>query len=351
MPESTLKMLDLRGNHFDMGLRYGRECKPQIERLLAVRVGMACQRNPMTPEECFDKASRFRPMFEAHAPSAVQEVEGIAQGAGLSTAEVWFLQAWEEVTGGPRSAGSYVGAGPEASESGGVLIGMNLDASAWSVEHMVLLRREPAGKPAGIQVAHYGELGGCGFNAAGVGGFDGALHGNGFEVSMPVRLLCRLAAESDAAGNCLDALKGASVAGCNMLLGDSNAERIVNVEIFGKNHEITYDGGGLYAHANIVHAPELRQWEQIDDKEADQSRTREVQMLLLADQHRCGVNVDVMKHILSNHESYPHHSICRHNGEDGRPSTVASFVVDMVERRLHACLGPPCKGEFQVVEI
>jgi len=350
MPGLQIAFLELRGAPFDMGLQYGRTCRAQIERALAVRLGIVCQRLPLTPTQCFQRAGRLAALLKDVCPSALEEAQGLARGARLSLHKICFMQCWEHIAGDPFSAGSCAGAGPEATESGGILIGLNRDAPPWTAEQIALVRREPKDGPASLQFGLYGEIGGPGLNAAGIACFDVALRGETCPDALPPRLACRVVLESADSAALPSLLARTPVSPCSIMVGDSRSERLLNLEIFGAHSEATYDGSGVYAHASVAHAPSLRQLDQPED-EAEPSRTREVQMLLLADRHRCGVNVAVMKALLSDHESFPCHSVCRHNGNGMPIQTSAALVADLNERRLHVCAGPPCVGRFEVFDL
>jgi len=350
MVRTAFPEIDLDGTPYEMGLQHGRENRRAIERALAIRLGLVCQTLPLTPGECFRLSKEYADLYARLCPSTAEEVEGLARGAGLDLDEAWFLQTWEEVGHVERAACCCVAAGGEATREGGLLVGMNLDAPPWTSEEMVLVRRTPKSGPRSLQLSCYGELGSCGINAEGMAVFNLALAGARARGGAPARLLCRMALEAESAAGWLAAFeKTPPAAMCNLLVADAKDGRIINVECAGGAHEVTYNGSGLYVHANTPHAPAFQK-PQAEDQE-DPSRVREVRMLLLADQYRGGVTVEILQAILSDHQNYPQYSICRHSAGPNRLSTLASFVAEPNEGALNVCLGPPCEGGAERREL
>ena len=341
-------VLELAGSHLEMGRRQGRERREEIERALAVRLGAACQALPFTPSQCLSLMDRYRRQFERFAPSAVEEVTGLAEGAGVAEEEAWFLQVWSEIACVSRWGGCVLAAGAEATAGGELLIGVNRDVAPWLGEPMVAIRRLPDDGTASLSVCDYGEVAACGVNAAGIAVFPYRLHGPWPPDGVSLALICRMAMEAESTREWLSRLKELGVGPpAGILLGDAKEGSFVNIEMMGAAMETTCDGAGLYAHASACHGVELCEAETIPTEEADRARMRELRMLLLADQYRGAVTVELIQAILCDHQNYPSYSICRHNAGPERLTTVASFVVRPSDGEFLACLGAPCEGDYE----
>ena len=348
----SFPMLDLRGTDHQMGVERGRRQRGEIRRSLAVRLGALCQLLPLTPNHALALAERKAEACRAACPSAAEEVEGLADGAGLSGREAWFLQAWETLAGIERYGTCCLACGAEASRSGQVLVGLNRDAAPWLVEPMAVVRRVPRHGPPSLQMLHHGEVAGCGLNAAGVLCFDLGGGGQATGPALPAGWLCRAALDAEsgeAAASRLAPLCADS--GQSVLLGDANEGRLACLAASKGRTRTAYSGAGLFARALTPRAGGVCSDDEGAEVEAERSRMRERRMLLLADQHRGGMEAGTVAGILSDHQNYPAHSVCRHNAGPNRLSTLASVVAEPGEGFLSVCLGPPCSGDYQTVDL
>ena len=101
---------------------------------------------------------------------------------------------------------------------------------------------------------------------------------------------------------------------------------------------------GTLAHTNNIRSPELEEFDtfrsQLPDSEPRCARADQ----LVASVDRASAS-DVMQ-MMSDHAGHPH-SICRHN--DGTPEsieTVASYVMEPLQGRLHVSYGNPCENGY-----
>lgn len=340
-------VVELRGSDHEMGRERGRRLRGEVRRALAVRLGAVCQLLPVAPEQALALAARRAGACRAACPAAAEEVEGLAEGAGLTLDEAWFLQTWAATVGVGRYSTCCLASGGWASRSGEVLVGLNRDAAPWLVEPMTVVRRIPRNGPPSLQVLHHGEVAGGGLNGAGVVCFDIANGHAGEGAAPPVEWLCRAALGHESAEEAAEALAAyPAAAGAAAVLGDANAGLLACLEWGAAKPRLAYSGSGLFARAGKAGAEEDEA-----DSEAERSRIRETRVLLMADQQRGGVDAAVVRGILADHQNYPSHSVCRHNAGPDRLSTLASFVADAGEGALQACLGPPCAGEYRTIEL
>jgi hypothetical protein len=172
--------LDLSGEPRARGRAYGRALAPNIQAHLADWldvVGTAIGGDPAPYVAAMLRDTDFRTASRDHTPDLLEEVEGIAEGAGAPADLVFALQLLDEEwayrlrrsAGAPKlekcSSLAIVGQG-----DGPTWIGQNMDLGAYTDGHQALLRiASDARGPAALVFTVAGMVGLMGVNAAGVG--------------------------------------------------------------------------------------------------------------------------------------------------------------------------------------
>ena len=117
----------------------------------------------------------FKSAIRRHAPDLLEEIEGVAEGAGLPPDEVYALQLLDEEWAyrARRAAGptpAKCSSLAIASEGGPTWIAQNMDLGNYTDGHQAMLRISADGdKPAALVFTTAGMIGLMGVNAAGVG--------------------------------------------------------------------------------------------------------------------------------------------------------------------------------------
>src|SRR4051794_32991515 len=125
----------------------------------------------MTEGEALQAAAAYLPLLERHVPELVEEVAGIAEGAGLSFEQALFLQVATEIElqrGLPTRGDGCSGLGGR-DRNGAAVIAQNWDQPATSKGRQAIVRLAPAGRPALCFFGWAGVVGYIGVNSAGVG--------------------------------------------------------------------------------------------------------------------------------------------------------------------------------------
>ncbi|HTX51554.1 MAG TPA: C45 family peptidase [Caulobacteraceae bacterium] len=117
----------------------------------------------------------FKTAIRRHAPDLLQEIEGMAEGAGLAPDDIhalqlldeeWAYRARRSAQRSPQKCSSLA----IASSDGPTWIGQNIDLGAYTDGYQAMLRIGPDGdKPAALVFTTAGMIGLMGVNAAGVG--------------------------------------------------------------------------------------------------------------------------------------------------------------------------------------
>jgi len=87
---------EFRGTHREAGRQHGEALRELIAGHLEIVYERAGRRAGLSPEQTRDLALAFEPHIRTYAPGFMEEVEGLAEGAGLEKAEALLLQVRQE---------------------------------------------------------------------------------------------------------------------------------------------------------------------------------------------------------------------------------------------------------------
>ena len=363
-----------------MGRQHGEACREQVRRyadvLLHVLSGEAALRSlgasrRLTAEDLYARALTFLPFFERFAPHLVEEIRGIAEGAGVPFAAALLVNVRAEVAGlstvfatptqdqsaPPRATASErrpvarsllegctsFAIGPQATAEGAVFVGQNQDQAPIMEELGIVLRLVPDQGPPIVMATFGGLVGYPGVNGAGVAFTQNALSNGTWRHALPHYPLKRVLLEQTSLDGCLAAIERASLASCgNMALGDSTG-RVLDVEATPDGPAVLEPGDGIVVHTNHFCSPRFAPHERLLSSLPD-SAPRLDRMTQQLHTARGEITLEHVKAALRDHTLGPD-GICRH--EPDRPMrTIASIIAEPRAGRLHVARGNPCENDY-----
>jgi isopenicillin-N N-acyltransferase-like protein len=361
-------MVDVRGGPRERGRQHGEACRQQIhaypETLLRVLHREAALRGLGDglpgPSTCslpsttylYQRALTFEPYFAKYAPEELDEIRGIAEGAGLPfeaallvnvRAEVAGLGSGATLEGGCTAFGA--GGGP-----GGALLGQNLDQDPAMESFLIVLRVRPDTGPPLVMLTFGGLVGYPGVNGEGVAQFQNAVSNGVWRHALPHYPVKRQMFGKRSAQEAVATLAGVPVASCaNYLLGDRSGA-LVDLESTPDGWRGVAAEAGVLVHTNHFLDAELAAEERLLRALPDSGdRLRRMRSLLAADAGR--TTLRTVQRALSDHDRHPV-SICRHDGETpGGMTTIASIVAEPEHGRLHVARGNPCENGFVAYDV
>lgn len=91
--QTSFTLHEFKGSWKEIGRQYGETCREEIKDMHEYWENALSVVMPDTPMETIvDKSSIFTEPIKAYAPEFMDEIEGIAEGAGISVNEVLFHQ-------------------------------------------------------------------------------------------------------------------------------------------------------------------------------------------------------------------------------------------------------------------
>jgi isopenicillin-N N-acyltransferase-like protein len=305
----------------------------------------------LSRDEVFAQAERFLPSITAFAPHLLEEMRGIAEGAGCHLYEIIAINARTElmygITHQPECTAIAVSAA--ASADGHTRLAQNWDWHPSLVGALVLwiIRREDG--PDLLTLTEAGIVGKIGINAAGLAMCVNLLKADsdspGPAVPMHVILRRILEAASTVEEACMLIERTARCTSCNHLLAERSGA-IADVEATPAGQLVLYAEDGLLTHSNHCLQPELFARDR-NARENPETLARNKRMHALANLQ--SIDGQGLQGMLADHATSPN-SICLHNHPSwafrDQCEIIASIIFDLTAGSIDIADGPPCQHEY-----
>ena len=350
-----IELIEIEGEPFSRGRQYGARAAGAIGQNAAAYRRLIAYHGGLEGEAATAAALAFEPLLEAHAPALLQEMRGIAAGAGCDLADVLLINVRSELMVAPPQGGecTALAATAPATAAGEVLLGQNWDWFTTAEAEPVLLHiRRPAG-PEILTLVEAGQVAKVGLNSAGLGVclnfLEHAHRGRG----LPIHVLLRLMLESETPGvAAMQAIGHPRAGAANVLLAHAEGE-ILDLELTASAADHLYGDAGWLVHANHFESPLLRGGDTgLAASSSTLPRAARARRLMAA---RAGqISAETFRAILTDH-AYGHAAICRHPDPTLPPEeqteTRASLLMELSEGRLHVTVGQPCRDATRVLSL
>lgn len=365
-----LPLIDLAGSPRERGRQYGTQTRDLIhqslefyERAIQVTRGVSWRDVTTRAARWVDPCTRF-------APDLMEEVEAIAEGAGVDTLDVMALNARGEILYDKNfaalppygEADSIDGCTSfallsEASD-GHVYAGQNWDWQYGVAPTLVVLRISSSGRPTVVMHAEAGQIGRQGANSLGIAFNANGLGGRfGEEAGVPQTFIRRRVLDSPSLVEALGVLEKTPQQICSNALVTHRDGFAIDVETTPGPHGWMYPTDGLLVHGNHFEAfrpPQLANTYRVSSVD---SLYRVPRARAILDRARLATSPDevraVTREAMSDHFGYPE-SVCTHPEMPGKPKdmqyeTVLSNCVDLTTGDYYLTAGPPCQSEYSLV--
>ena len=335
----ALVVIQAAGNHYDMGFAVGRaawrQLRDAVNSYKAVLQGEGWSGPWRLPPDYLQAA---REAF----PHLVEELEGLAAGAGLSFNELFFLNSLEEALD-PAAPPACTGVALAA--QGSAFLGHNEDWYYRDSRWVIVYRARPKGKPSFITVTVAPFLAAVGMNEAGLAQGVNSLSSTDNGPGIPRAFLPRAVLEAESIEQAIAmATPPHRAGGYNHLLASRDG-RIGCLETSARAHCYA-PAERLAYHTNHYLAPEMLHLEH----EAGPGSLKRLERLkeLSEDLAASSDPEQAIARALQDHLNAPH-SICRHPEDDGPAAEGTIFSVIFNLRQLSAAIamGNPCANRYE----
>lgn len=339
-------LVEAAGSAYDMGYAHGAQAAPLIQAYL----GFIQKSTGRSLDMLAAGAVTHAPAIEALSPAYLEEVRGLAAGAGLSFEEALVCQlrgaAARPMTDAPVADAvdgcTAFALNGEATAGGRTYAGQNQDLGPEFSDFGIVLHLTPSdGRPALVTFTFAGQLGYMGMNAHGVAQFANGLGNAPWRPGLTHYPLKRRCMEMQTVGQCVDLLRAhrTSSAG-NMVFCDGTGD-IADVEIRPEGIALFDDEhANRRLHTNHYITDEFAPHE---DGNTPDSGPRLQRMRQLVSDAWGTITLDDLKSMLADHDGDPG-AICRHGA--GNSYSVAGYIADPGAGVLHVRRGLGCSGTW-----
>ncbi len=360
-----------RGSYREIGRQVGEAARPQIEASIAFFAeNFAAMSGGLSYAEAQRQASAYLRYARAWTPDQLEELQGMAEGAGVPLSALLVPNCAEELTASeptvgeqplpdePPPAGGRLAPGCTAVAvvaAGRHVVGHNMDWYVVDAVNNVLFDLTGPDGTRLLAFAGAAYLPIVGLSSHGIGNLSNSVHSTDNRVGVPNVFVRRSTMEAATLETARDrGLLPARARGTNQFFADT-AGRLWDIESSATAGDFAdHSRLGYMAHTNHYVAAAMAAFEGSD---AEESRTRldTAEAMLVAGLDHGDDPVELVARILRCHEPSADACICGHPdeseplGEQGM--TVGSIICDLDERRLYACAGTPCDNPYQVFEM
>jgi isopenicillin-N N-acyltransferase-like protein len=289
---------------------------------------------------------------ELYSPDMVEELRGMAEGAGVPLPDIMLLQIRNQLQPDADAGCTSLSlTGGSGSRSGGI-VAQNWDNDPALQPFTLVITRRPAGKPALMNVTQAGLIAYIGFNEAGIGVCLNTLPAPSRRQGVPHYFTVRGIYEAESLSEAVHAVERAERAiPANIMLTTPQGPADLEVTLDSVHVLRNGDEAGI-THTNHCRHPELKAINQ-QFPELIQSHERQARIDQLLDLPRRQPDLREVMSLLRDHDGFPR-SICRHANADpqtGGWETVFSVVIDTTARQMHISRGTPCDHPYETYTL
>jgi hypothetical protein len=355
-----LPLIEAHGTRYEIGHAHGEAARELAHGTLHWSFRQL-QTAGMGRDAALAGAMRLLDIVRAATPELVEEVAGIAEGAGMSLAEAAVINTRYELlfldgaqaSLHPRGECTLLGVEGARTADGQVLIAQNVDLDATSARYWVMLGVRPPGGPRILTATLAGMLAQEGINSAGLALCGSMIRCPGWRTGYPSRkFLRRRVLEQRSVAAAIDVIRRAPprASSHNLMLADAAGD-LVDVETTLEDVRLVRASNGLLAHSNHYVSEGSDALNACIGDYLRNSQARCGRMARLLEEVDVPFTPQVAMTLLRDHTG-GHRAICRHAelDEAGAETNIA-VVAQPARRRLHVAVGPPCQSRFNTYEI
>ncbi|KAF2210341.1 hypothetical protein CERZMDRAFT_19266, partial [Cercospora zeae-maydis SCOH1-5] len=358
------------GSPREIGLTHGSLAKPLILRTIAFYTAQFLASSNLSWKEVRSLAAeKFLPRLRANWPKFLEELEGIAVGAGVDVEDIVACNVRTEVVFGLWRDGVGAGdvvsdgctalgwrTGREGKEPGGrSWLAQNWDWDPLQGENLVLLTIAVSGKEGTgttiTMVTEAGIMGKIGFNSHGVGVCLNAIKARGMDArKLPVHLGLRKVLESRSKDEAVRELETIGIASaCHMLIADVSGP--IGLEWSAKGvKKIEMNGKGQVFHSNHFLAKHPEGVEDTDWLEDSRFRMGRIEELVKkVEERKAGEEPgwEDVRGIFRDEENWPG-AICRSANGKSKSQTLFNIVMELRGKKAKVIAGRPTAGGEEI---
>ncbi|KXT16654.1 hypothetical protein AC579_8017 [Pseudocercospora musae] len=337
-----------KGTPHEIGLSHGHVAREAISRSITFYTWMFSTTAKLSWPEVRSLASDFEPIIRKKWPEYLEEMSGIAEGAGLTLEDVIAINVRTEITFGlydERGSDGCTALSWKTESGSGSWLAQNWDWNPGQQENLIQLTIEQEGKPIIKMMTEAGLIGKIGLNDCGVGVCLNAIKARGMDPTrLPCHLGLRMALESRNRDEAVAKLEKFGIASaCHMLIADAENGGIglewSSVEV----RKVLQNGKGQIFHSNhwlLKHEGVGQDTNWLEDSGYRVKRIEELCKDIKEEE--VGRNV-LLEKVFKDVGNWPG-AICRSAEGKSVSATLFNIIMDLNGRRAFVSVGRPVEA-------
>lgn len=356
MTQKRIPLIEVKGNHKEIGQQIGEACRPQIQHSIENAkklVDTAYDEIQLTWDNAQMQSRKYIPFAEERYPQYVEEMLGIAEGANVEFDHIAVVNVMEAVTSDALhlTKCTSMAVNQQLTLNGTVLVAHNEDWVPEDEPDVFLIHAKPNDEPPFLAMTYGALLPNIGFNAYGIAQCCDSVYPEDSRIGIPRVIVSRAVLAAKTPDEALrNTLVSHRAAGYNHLIAHESGE-LYNVEVSAREFALLYGEDGFLAHTNFYLDSLMHTIEDEPDEliSARIRYYRALRLLKMKSHH----TIETLQSILRDHVNYPD-SICNH-ATGGNPldreKTITSLIIDLSNRKLLAASGNPCEADYDLYEL
>ena len=348
-----LPVVELKGGFKQMGQQFGEASRTEINELYEIRMQAALDHAKdrgriYSEEEALALAAGNLSIVQEYDAEIYEETLGIAEGSGLSLAQIFILQgltdfrdylSWGRIADGFGC--TAIGIAPEKASTNSLLMAQNWDLGTSNMKYVCMVKRSPDQGPKSCSLTVFGGLCMVGMNSEGIAvgttniKTTDSRPGVHYLNILHKTMKCKTFDEAERA------ITHAPRSGAHFYMLGNQKGNFKGYECTALKHAEMLLTNGVFSHCNHILAPPLQFLQAEDMGPSTCQRQKRIDQLLKREEF----SVDSIKEILSDHDG-DQLAICRHDVGQGI-STNATVIMDPQNAVIHACRSYPHEGIWQ----
>jgi isopenicillin-N N-acyltransferase-like protein len=345
-------LIRVSGSHREIGRQIGEAASTQIRQSILNATNLlasAYDQLELTWAGAQIHSRKYMPFAQERYPQYVDELLGMAEGAGVSYEDLMVVNAMEAVTTDALhlTKCTTIAVNGQRTSDGHVLIAHNEDWVPEDEGGVYVVHASPDDEPPFLAMTYGGLLANIGFNALGIAQCCDSVYPDDARIGIPRLVVSRAVLGARTPADAMrHMLAPHRAAGYNHQLVHESGE-MYNVEVSARRFATLYGQDGMLVHTNHYLAPTMREIES-HPEDLISSRVRYFRALRLVKREQKH-SIKTLQAIQKDHVNHPN-SICNHALEQDYPldreKTVNALVIDLTARQMHIAWGNPCENPF-----
>ncbi len=348
-----MKVLDLDGTPYEIGLKHGEDAKAEVHYSLDSYEELFYRDANITWKQAKEFAKGHLHAIEKANASLIEEMEGIAKGASVDFEDILALNTRSEIvlTQNKTDGCTSLAVMPPAADN--AFLAQTWDWRSAQARSLVMMKIRQQNAPVIHMITEGGIIGKIGFNEYGLGVCLNALRANVKSNQLPVHLGLREVLNSkdmqEAQAKVADGKLGSSA---NFMIAQDNGNirEAVNLEISPDHYDKRETETAYLYHTNHFCSEMVTKeigTENLNTAENSYDRIDRMGELTqqYASESKIVSEADI-KMWLSDHANAPN-AICRHkeSGTSDYTDTITVFAVimNLTEKSMYLMEGQPCQ--------